>query len=489
MSDSMDIVIRDLATTTVEIARHVATVAETPPQAEDVEALRRLLLDNFIVSLWGITRPVTTELADWTARFAGTGKSVVLGRDWTTDPSIAALVHGTAAHAFELDDTHNATASHPGSVIMAVALAIAAEDDPPVAREHFLQAITAGYETMALLGEAAGGMSIVHRGFHPTSLLGTYGGATTALVLRALRAGDRIDPVMLETTWGHALSQPSGSMQFSAEPEGGEVKRVHAGIGAHNAIRAADFAALPAVSAPRLALEGTYGLAACFGGELTPVRLDRGPAIHQISLKPYACCRLFHSTIDALREVTDGFTMPADNIRGVLVTGPRLIAEQHLTRADSSMTAQYSCPFVVAATIVHGPERYDAYSEENLGNLAVSSVVAKVRFEVDHAMEAEFYPEHFATAVRLELSDGSVRTARVVDSVGTAEHPMSVDQIIAKAAGLAPAGADGCGARLATAIWRADADPSAFAAALWSEARNLAAARNLRGAAAHDSIP
>ncbi|MEV6062854.1 MmgE/PrpD family protein [Nocardia asteroides] len=472
------------ASTTAEIARHVVEVAGTPPSDDDAEALRRLLLDNFIVSLWGITRPVVRELADWTARFAGTGDSVVLGREWTTDPSISALVHGTAAHAFELDDTHNATASHPGSVIIAVALAVSAEPGPPVTRAHFFQAITAGYETMALLGAAAGGMSVVHRGFHPTSLLGTYGGATTALALRALRAGERIDPGLIETAWGHALSQPSGSMQFSAEPAGGEVKRVHAGLGAHNAIRAADFAALPAVTAPRLVLEGVYGLPASFGGERTAVRTDRGPAIHRISLKPYACCRLFHSTIDALRIVTDGFTIPADGIRDIVVSGPRLIAEQHLTRADSSMTAQYSCPFVVAATLVHGPERYDAYTEENLRDPAVASVVDRVRFEVDHAMEAEFYPEHFATAVRVEFTDGSIRTAQVVDSVGTAQHPMSVDQIIGKADGLGGAGVDGCGARMAAAIWHEDSEPSSLASALWTEARKTAAACGARGAEA-----
>lgn len=475
----MDTIDHELAPTTAALARHVAALAGTPPGPRDAEALRRLLLDNFIVSLWGTTRPVVTEVAEWTRRFAGTGDSGVLGRFWTTDPSIAALVHGTAAHAFELDDTHNATASHPGSVVMAVALAVAAEPGPPLTRDHFFQAITAGYETMALLGEAAGGMTVVHRGFHPTSLLGTYGGATTALALRTLRAGERLDPAVVETAWGHALSQPSGSMQFSAEPAGGEVKRVHAGISAHNAIRVADLTALPAVTAPRLVLEGTYGLPASFGAP-TPVRTDRGPAIHRISLKPYACCRLFHSTIDALRVATDGFTVPADSIRDILVTGPRLIAEQHLTPAESSMTAQYSCPFVVAATLAHGPERYDAYSEENLRDPEVLRVAGRVRFEVDAAMEARFYPEHFATAVRLELADGSIRTARVVDSVGTAEQPMTLDHIIGKAAGLADIGGDGCGARLAEVLWRADAGPDDFADALWAEAHRTVAGAEVR---------
>ncbi|MFT3660992.1 MAG: MmgE/PrpD family protein [Gordonia sp. (in: high G+C Gram-positive bacteria)] len=468
------------AATTAELARHVAGVAATPPTEHDVEALRRLLLDDFLVSLWGATRPVTAEVADWTARFAGTGSSRVLGRDWATESSIAALVHGTAAHAFELDDTHNATASHPGSVVMAVALAVAAEPGPPVTREQFFQAITAGYETTALLGEAAGGMAVVHRGFHPTSLLGTYGGATTALTLRRLRAGRSVDAVLLEEAWGHALSQPSGSMQFSAEATGGEVKRVHAGLGAHNAIRAADFAALPAVTAPYLAVEGVYGLAACFGSGPDPVRLDRGPAIHRISLKPYSCCRLFHSTIDALREVTDAFTLAPEDVADVLVTGPRLIAEQHLTPADSSMTAQYSCPFVVAATLAHGPEAYHAYAEENLGDPVVRRLMEKVRFEVDPEMEAAYYPEHFATAVRLELTDGTVRTALVADSIGTAERPMTVEHILAKAAGLADAGADGCGPRLRAVLWDHGSGPQQYAEALAAEANRIGAAQGAR---------
>lgn len=198
---------------TTRLARHVASIANAPLTHEDTETLRRLLLDNFIVSLWGATRPVVSEIADWSRRFSGSGSSRVLGREWTTDASIAALVHGTAAHSYELDDTHNATASHPGSVIIPVALAIAAESGPPVRQDDLLQAITAGYEAMALVGMASGGMAAVHRGFHPTSLFGAYGGAATAIALRSLRCGDTVRADDIQRAWGHALSQPSGSMQ------------------------------------------------------------------------------------------------------------------------------------------------------------------------------------------------------------------------------------------------------------------------------------
>ncbi|MFF0492456.1 MmgE/PrpD family protein [Nocardia sp. NPDC004068] len=459
---------------TDRLAGHVATVAEAPPTQRDTEIVRRLLLDNFIVSLWGMTRPAAGEVADWARRFAESGTSAVLGRPWTTDPSIAALVHGTASHSFELDDTHNSTASHPGAVVIPVALAVAGEPGPSLTRDRFFAAIIAGYEAMALVGEAAGGMAAVHRGFHPTSLFGGFGGAVTALALRAARDGNALDADLVTKAWGLALSQPSGSMQFSVEPTGGEIKRVHAGLGAHNGIRAADFAALAAVTAPRRALEGAYGLAASFGAPPREVLDDtrlRTRQIDALSLKPYACCRLFHSTIDALALATDGFTADPGDLTDILVTGPTLIAEQHMTPAESSMTAQYSCPYVVGATLAYGPSGYDAYTEEHLDDPRIRKIADLVRFEVDPEMEKTYYPEHFATAVRLTYADGTVREAQVVDSVGTAENPMTVDDIRAKADGLARYGLPGVADRLAEVIWSDSAGPARLGEALHRESR------------------
>ncbi|NMO03084.1 MmgE/PrpD family protein [Gordonia sp. TBRC 11910] len=461
---------------TERLARHIVRVAETPPSPHDTEVVRRLLLDNFIVSLWGMTRPAATEIADWTKRFAGSGSSPVLGRDWLVDPSIAALVHGTAAHSFELDDTHNSTASHPGAAIIPAALAVAAEPGRPLTRDEWIAAIIAGYEAMALVGEAAGGMAAVHRGFHPTSLFGAFGAAVTALTIRALRAGVALDPALVVKTWGLALSQPSGSMQFSVEPTGGEVKRVHAGLGSHNGVRAADFAALPAVTAPRLALEGTYGVAASFGAAPRDALSDKhlqDRQIYGLSLKPYACCRLFHSTIDALAIATDGFTVGTADLIDILVTGPTLIAEQHMTPAESSMTAQYSCPYVVSSTLAYGPTAYDSYTEEYLDDPTILSIASRVRFEVDAELERTHYPEHFATAVRLTYADGTVRAAEVVDSVGTAQNPMSVNDIRAKADGLARHGLTGVAARLTSILWDDAAQQAELSTALQRESLTL----------------
>lgn len=436
---------------TARLADHVAEVANATLGEDDVEVVRRLLLDNLVVSLWGSSRPAVREIADWSRRFAGTGDSRVLGRPWRTEPSTAALVHGMASHAYELDDTHDVTTSHPGCVIIPAALAVAAEID--ASRGDLHCALAAGYEAMALIGTAAGGLDTVHRGFHPTPVYGVFGAAAAVVALRAAAAGRAVDPKTLLAAWGHALSQASGSMQFSVESTGGEVKRLHAGLAARNGILAADYAELPSVTAPRLSVEGRYGVAASFGGDLSDPAIGSRLQIHVISFKPYSCCRLFHSTIDALRQVTDGFSVPPEELVDILVTGPRLIEEQHMTTADSTMTAQYSCPYIVGATLAYGPERYDAYGEAFLRDPRILETASKVRFEVDSDLEKRYFPEHFATGVRVRFRDGRERSAVVVDSAGTIEHPLSTGEILAKGAGLAALGCYPSGDELMAAVW------------------------------------
>ncbi|MFD1559502.1 MmgE/PrpD family protein [Paraburkholderia silviterrae] len=437
---------------TASIAGHVARVANGRLSDADTEALRRLFLDNFIVSLWGSTRPWTRQIAQWTQRFAGTGASPVLGGDWSADASVAALVHGTASHSYELDDTHNETLSHPGAAVLPAALAVGAATG--ASQDKLFRAVAAGYEAMALIGISAGGLETVHRGFHPTAVFGAFGAATASLALYADDRGMPVTADLLVRAWGHALSQASGSMQFSTEASGGEVKRVHAGMAARNGVLAAQFAFMDAVTAPRLVVEGDYGVASLFGGPQRAALPSAALQIHAISLKPYACCRLFHSTIDALAELTDNFSLPAEGIGEIVVSGPHLIADQHmLAEPASTMAAQYSCPYIVGATLRYGPYRYDAYDEAFLEDPAIRRIARMVRFEFSDVL-TQYYPAQFATGVRLHMSDGTARSSIVVDSIGTPARPLTIEQILAKGDGLAAHGhAPSIKIRLAERLW------------------------------------
>lgn len=434
---------------TLAFAEDMVRLGRSPLAAHDQEQVRRLLLDLLGVSLCGSQLPWTKALADWAKPFAGSGKAPVVGTSMKVSPFIAALVNGTAGHGYELDDTHDASMSHPGAVVIPAALAVAAEQGSDQA--SLLQAIAAGYETMARVGMAANASALIEVGHHPTVMFGAFGAATAAGLLQGL------DAPKLAMAWGHALSLTGGSMQFSDEPAGTMVKRLHAGYGSQHGVLAASMA-VAGVSAPTRSLDGKYGFLKLFGRNPRPQLLQRGKdeplQIHNISMKPYSCCRLFHSLIDALEEATDGYTVKIDGARSIMVRGPGVVFDQHMMRRPTSvMAAQYSLPYVVGATLAYGPTRYDSYGEGFHKDRRILALADVVEGEADAEIE-KHYPAHFGTAVEITLADGSKRSAKVMDSRGTPARPMSNDDITAKAAGLAKPIVPGFDAEAAKrAIW------------------------------------
>ncbi len=422
-------------------------------QPRDLSQLEHLLLDYCGVTLGGADRPWVAALHRHAQAFRGSGAAQVIGSDLRVAAAVAALANGAAAHSFELDDTHDGSMSHPGSVVISAALAVGAECGSPAGQ--VLAAVVAGYEAVARIGRAARASRVIAAGFHPTPLFGVFGAAAAAAVLY------RLDADALCRAWGHALSLTAGSMQFSQEEAGAEVKRMHAGYGAHNGVLACQFARA-GIEAPHRALDGRYGFLVLYGQSPDAAALEaEGPlAIHEISLKPYACCRLLHSMIDGLRTVTDGFSIGFDDVRSIRVTGPSKLPQQHvLPRPATPMAAQYSLPYTVGATLEFGPQRFDAFEARNLDRPEILRWADKV--EVGEHPECErVYPEQFGTCTELTLASGEVRTALVLDSKGTPAFPMSLDEIAGKAAGLVRAVAPGFdldALRRAVAAFRGDA--------------------------------
>ncbi len=416
---------------TIAFAAQILDIGARAPSPGDREQLRRLMLDCLGVSQIGATLEWTREMVDWAGRFKGTGAAPVVGTQLTMAPHLAALINGTAAHGYELDDTHDASMSHPGAVVIPAALAVAAETG--ASGDATLSAISCGYEAMARVGMAAHAARVIHKGFHPTALFGLFGSAAATAALM------RFDSAALARAWGHALSLAGGSMQFSDEPRGTTVKRLHAGYAAHNGILAAEFAAR-GIEAPAHSLDGKYGFLALFGEEpdLAALKVPEGGTlqIHTISFKPYSCCRLFHSLIDGLRDVSDGFELKPDAIREINVRGPGVLAEQHmLSRPTSVMAAQYSLPFVVGASLAYGPYRYDSYREEKLSDPAILALADLVTCAPDAEIEAH-YPAQMGSSVELVRANGTRRFAKVMNSRGTAANPLTTDVLFDKAAGL-----------------------------------------------------
>ncbi|MDA0230251.1 MAG: MmgE/PrpD family protein, partial [Proteobacteria bacterium] len=244
---------RDL---TAVLAENLAALNYETLGAADRTQIKRLVLDHVGVCRRGAEQPWCLALREWAGRYVGSGNSVVFGTTLRTAPNVAALVNASAAHGMELDDTHDSSVSHPGAVVIATALALGIHHQ--ASGGEIMAAIAAGYEAMGRAGRAVGASDVIEFGYHPTALFGGFGAAATAGKLLGL------DGRGIASAWGLMLSMAGGSMQFSEDPLGTTVKRLHGGYGAHNGILAAEFAAL-GIAGPSRALDGRYGLGRLFG--------------------------------------------------------------------------------------------------------------------------------------------------------------------------------------------------------------------------------
>src|SRR5688572_1525697 len=111
---------------TRELARWVSGLDYAKLPSRTREVVRIVLLDTLGCGVYGYATPWAKTLLDWTrSGAAGKGVATVWGE---ATPSLrtadAALVNGTACHAFELDDYHPAKL-HPGAVVIPAAVAMA----------------------------------------------------------------------------------------------------------------------------------------------------------------------------------------------------------------------------------------------------------------------------------------------------------------------------------------------------------------------------
>lgn len=402
---------------------------------EDLVQVERLLFDYATVAYGGSSLPWVQTLHRWAARADGSGNARIIGSGATVPPDLVAHLNGTAAHSYELDDTHGMSLTHPGSVVFSAALAVAQEPSVELAPGDFAAAIVAGYEAMGRLGRAAGAAALIGRGFHPTALLGPFGASVAAGKL----LGHSAEQLLLG--WGHALSSCSGSMQFSQDARGTDIKRLHAGLAARNGVQAAEMAGV-GLGAPYDSLTGRYGFLALYAAAAPDLdelahSVTGQRIIHDIILKPYASCGLLHATIDALSIALSDIDVTPEQVRAIRVGAQQKAIDQHMERRPTSaMSAQYSLPFVVGATLTAGPWDYTVYDrfegpqyEQILAFGDLVEVYLNAEFERD-------FPTRGGSELEVELVDGTTHAAMVRDSLGSPNVPMSAEQLMRKAEGL-----------------------------------------------------
>lgn len=401
----------DLAFVLADVALAAAARAQSP---EVTAASARTLFDWFAVAVGGSAAPSTRALI--TGLGSARGDVRLLGTSGRfASMETAALIHGTAAHALELDDIYAPGLYHPGAPTVAAALA-AAERCGATGAE-FLRGVVAGVEVGCRVAVDLGPTHYRH--WHTTGTVGAVGAAVaTAVVMGATR--EKIAQAV-----GIAGTMAAG-LQQTFRRDGG-AKPLHAGHGAQSGVIAA-IAASEGLTGALDILEGPSGLAFATGVE-TNWAVSRAPVkgvlrIENLTVKPYPCCGHTFAAIDAALQLRQQGVYAEDVVSLQVETYSAAIATAGISEPKKPSEARFSIPYVVAAALLHGSVTSSSFSEERVGDPTLAELLKRTTLH-SHSDFDGVFPHRRGARLIIGLRSGASVTAETPDRLGSPENPIS----------------------------------------------------------------
>jgi 2-methylcitrate dehydratase PrpD len=342
-------------------------------------------------------------------RAYGRGETGVEGR---------VFVAAALSHVTETDDLHRRSTTHPGCVVVPVALLLGSERGAP--GEAVLHAVLAGYEAMLRVGEALGPAH--YRVFHNTATAGVFGAAAAASLLL------RLDERAWVWALGNAGTQAAGLWQFNQDAT--MSKPLHAGHAAQAGLRAARLAR-EGFTGPAAILEGEQGFFAGLCPDAVPERVlatAAGWKLPETSFKPYPSCRHTHPAIDAALALREELAPGAAGVEAVerirIASYPTALRVTDDPAPTSTYAAKFSIQFCVASTLARGRPELGSFEGESLRDPRVLRLLERTEVGVGDELAAS-YPARWGARVEVATTDGATRAAERRSARGDPEDPLS----------------------------------------------------------------
>lgn len=389
------------------------TFADLPPAL--VEQARRHILDTFGASLAGADSDIAKQARQV---FDGEpGNTLVWGTNLRVGAAQAAMLNGIAAHALELDDTGGC--DHSGAVVLPAVMAAVSMCGKPVSGRELITAVVIGYDIGRRVLEACGGYSAHNgAGWHSTATCGVFGAAAASARILGLDARQTLSAL------GIAGSFSGGLWAFIHD--GSQSKKLHSGRAAEGGLLAARFAQ-QGISGPTQLFEDAWGgfLKTLAGDAAHPQALDADLGVvwklARCSIKPYASCRGTHSAIDALGLLLEQLQVQVDQVEDVQVSLCGFLRDMCGGHdVDTLAAAQMSLPYALAAWLVHGHCRLQAYDDASRNDPRIAQWMSRIHLEVDPQLSEDGEP-----LVTLRTVDGRQACLCVEVPLGAPGNPLS----------------------------------------------------------------
>ena len=434
------------------LSAYIATALEKPLPPAVLEKTKYHVLDTIAAMVTG-SRLKPGELAiRFAASQGGTPESTVVGSKVVTTAVNAALANAMLAHADETDDSHAPSLTHPGCAIVPAALAVAERED--ASGEALLRAVALGYDVGCRIGRAMGGIGSRGVSGHATHSIGPMFGAAAAA---AGLAG--LDARGVRHCLAYTAQQASGITSWARDSEHVEKAFVFGGMGARNGVTAALFVQA-GLTGEEDAFSGDFNFLDVF----CPNKEELGPWVESLgshyeitetNIKKFPVGSPIQAAADALCMLVAEHGFDASAVAEVEV----LLPPNGARIVDDRSMPDINCQYCMAVILLDGGRlSFEAtHAYERLHDAKIGEVKSRVR--LIGSPELAGNERQRPATVRVKLTDGRQLERHVPAVKGTADNPMTRDEVEAKAVDLiASVLGDQRARAIVEAVWGLDED-------------------------------
>jgi 2-methylcitrate dehydratase PrpD len=388
------------------------------------EQVKLHILDTFAAMISGSQLPPGRAAVEFAKAYGGEAVATVVASNLACGPIEAAMTNGVLAHSDETDDSHSPSQSHPGCAVVPAALASAERFS--IGGLQFLRAVALGYDIGTRVGMTLGGVNYQtesHRDPHATSSgFGAAAAAGCAASLNAIQARALLD---------YAAQQSAGIAAWQRDTQHFEKAFVFAGMPARNGVTAALLVHAGWGGVGDI-FSGTDNFFAAFGPDANLDRLvdklGERFEITRTNIKKWCVGSPIQAPLDALDTLLKQRAFTADQVKSVVVR----VATREATIVDNRNLPDICLQHLIAVMLVQRTISFKSAHDGSLMNdPSILRERAKVSLIGDEELERRL-PAREAT-VHVTLQDG-ITFSQHVDAVrGTAENPMTRDEVAAKA--------------------------------------------------------
>jgi 2-methylcitrate dehydratase PrpD len=414
---------QSISPTMATLSAYMSEASSRALPLEVIEKAKHHILDTLAAIVSGAQLPPGEFAIRYARARSGDKIATVAASDVVCGPIEAAFANAMLAHSDETDDSHAPSQSHPGCSVVPAALAVGEQFG--IDGTRFIRAVALGYDigtrvTMTI--GSAGFQSENHLSTH--SVAGTFGSAAAA----ASAAG--LNTQQMRWVLDYAAQQASGIKAWQRDTDHIEKAFVFAGGPARNGVTAAEIVQSGGTGVDDV-LSGQDNFLVAYAPRADASKLveklgERYEVV-RTNIKKWSVGSPIQAPLDALENLRKKRAFEAGQVKAAIVRLPTSEAALVNNREMPDICLQY----MIAVTLLDKTASFrSSHDKARMSDAAVERERAKVQLVGDEALERRL-PNRSAI-VELTLTDGTRLTEQVDAVRGTAENPMSRDEVLTK---------------------------------------------------------